>query len=126
MSNLDLAKPPHCRSQALARRRAVPVKDRYFAAGVAASRASPAERNPTPLLAFSTRLHSGGTVTEIEKLQGEIDDTLKEMAALNRMTLPQRTAEEVRAIRQHWQWCLRELMKLRDKLDNLSERAKSE
>jgi hypothetical protein len=35
-------------------------------------------------------------VTEIEKLQGEIDDTLKEMAALNRMTLPQRTAEEVR------------------------------
>ena len=65
-------------------------------------------------------------MTEIEKLQGEIDDTLKEMAALNRMILPQRTAEEVRAIRQHWQWCLRELMKLRDKLDNLSERAKSE
>ena len=35
-------------------------------------------------------------MSEIEKLQGEIDDTLKEMAALNRMTLPQRTAEEVR------------------------------
>jgi hypothetical protein len=65
-------------------------------------------------------------VSEIEKLQCEIDDTLKEMAALNRMTLPQPTAEEVRAIRQHWRWCLRELMKLRDKLDNLSERAKSE
>ena len=34
-------------------------------------------------------------MTEIEKLQGEIDDTLREMAALNRMTLPQRTTEEI-------------------------------
>ena len=63
----------------------------------------------------------GKTVTEIEKLQGEIDDTLREMAALNRMTLPQRTTEEIRAIRQHSQWCLRELMKLHDRLDKFSE-----
>ena len=51
-------------------------------------------------------------MTEIEKLQGEIDDMLREMAALNRMTLPQRTTEEIRAIRQHWQWCSRELIEV--------------
>ena len=35
-------------------------------------------------------------MTEIEKLQGKSQtDTLREMAALNRMILPQRTTEEI-------------------------------
>jgi hypothetical protein len=55
------------------------VKDRYFCR-------VRRRKEPHTALGVSTRLHSGGTVSEIEKLQGEIDDTLKEMAALNRMT----------------------------------------
>ena len=65
-------------------------------------------------------------MTEIQELRGDIDDTLRELIALNRMDPYQRAPKEVRAIRQHSRWCLRELKKLHDKLDNLLEGAKSE
>ena len=105
--------------------RGAPVKDRHYYC-CHARRRQPRQsglKEPHAALGvFNTAsLGMEETVTEIEKLQGEIDDTLREMAALNRMILPQRTTEEIRAIRQHSQWCLRELMKLHDKLDKFSE-----